>query len=340
MKEIKDRPREPEDRMLTLNEWISQKIGTDNWYVGESNFALATSLSLDSYESMRTEYSRLYGAGPAIGAVTPTGYFEIMARFADLPSWRRWLDENPWVGTPEYAAAMVSHIRLAGLFDPLQGYADPSFITIDERNLRESILFGGLNSRCRAVLRLLIEAELSDASVVYAPESVTGLANLLRNHFRNFIASEYLPAIWDRIKIPNTRHEDIQNLSFADASIDAYVSCEIMEHIPSARDALYEAARVLRTGGVFIATFPFRTIDQDTLVKAILENGQIRFLMEPEYHGNPVDLKGSLVFSIPGWDILDTARASGFKNVEMVAISSRFFGIVAQVPNLVMRAVR
>jgi SAM-dependent methyltransferase len=340
MIEIEDDRRQPEDRMLTLNEWISKKIKTDNWYVGESNFALATPLSLDSYESMRAEYSRLYGAGSAIGAVTPAGYFEIMARFADLLSWKRWLDANRWVGTPEYAAAMVSHIRLAGMFDPLQGYADPSLITIDEGNLRESILFRGLNSRYRAVLRLLIEAELSDASVVYAPESVTGLANVLRNHFRNFIASEYLPAIWDRVKMPNTRHEDIQNLSFADASIDAYFSCEVMEHIPSVRDALCEAARVLRTGGIFIATFPFRTVEKDTLVKAVLENGQIRFLTEPEYHGNPVNSKGSLVFSIPGWDILDTARASGFSNVEMVAISSRLHGIVAQVPVLVMRAVR
>lgn len=31
--------RQPDDRMLTLNDWISNKIGTNNWYVGESDFA-------------------------------------------------------------------------------------------------------------------------------------------------------------------------------------------------------------------------------------------------------------------------------------------------------------
>ena len=266
--------------------------------------------------------------------------YEVRVRFADLQAWRRWLLENPWALAPEYVAAIVSHIRVAGFFDPLQGHADPSQIQINENNIRESLVFRGVNSRCRAVLRLIMESDLTNGSVVYAPESVTALAELLRTRYPSFIASEYLPKISDREKISNTRHEDIQKLTFADASVDAYISCEVMEHVPSPQDALQEAARVLRPGGIFIATFPFRTAEQDTLVKAVLENGQIRFLAEPEYHGNPVDPKGSLVFSIPGWDILDMARKGGFSNVEMVAMSSRYFGIVASPPVLVMRAVR
>lgn len=77
----------------------------------------------------------MYGASPTNGTVTP-GHFEIMARFADLQSWRQWLEANRWVCTPDYVAAMVSHIRLAGMSDPLQGYADPSLITIDEGDLK------------------------------------------------------------------------------------------------------------------------------------------------------------------------------------------------------------
>jgi SAM-dependent methyltransferase len=324
----------------TLNEWITQNIGTSYWYVGEPSLAPGKPLSQDTYDSLRKAYLRLYGVEPAIGAATPTSLFEVIAPFTDLPGWKRWLDDNPWATTPEYIASVVSAIRRRGLFDPLQGYARPSLIDIDERNLRESVVFRGLNSRCRAVLRLIIDANLPDTSVVYAPESITALANLLRGHFPNFIASEYLPTVSWRKRFPNTRHEDVQALSFKVASIDAYVSCEIMEHIPSVADALREAARVLRPGALFIATFPFRTVDQDTIVKATLENGQVRFLTKPEYHGNPVDPEGSLVFSIPAWDILDTARASGFSNAEMVAIASSHFGIVADVPILVMRAMR
>jgi len=63
--------RPPEDHMLTLNEWLGQKIGTDNWYVGESGFTLAQPLSLACYEDMRAEYLRLYRSSPSIGVAPP-----------------------------------------------------------------------------------------------------------------------------------------------------------------------------------------------------------------------------------------------------------------------------
>ena len=44
-------------------------------------------------------------------------------------------------------------------------------------------------------------------------------------------------------------------LSFAPASLDLYVSNDIMEHVPSIDRVLAEARRVLKAGGYFIATF-------------------------------------------------------------------------------------
>ena len=38
---------------------------------------------------------------------------------------------------------------------------------------------------------------------------------------------------------------------------------------------------------------------------------------------------GSLVFQVPGWDIVDLARAAGFAQAEFVLISSRDAGITA-----------
>src|SRR5438874_6988440 len=91
--------------------------------------------------------------------------FEIQAAFTNLPSWKLWLDEHPWLVDPQYVASMVAAIRQKGLVDPLQGPASPSEITIDERNLRESIVFRGINSRCRAILKVLVNADLSNRSV-------------------------------------------------------------------------------------------------------------------------------------------------------------------------------
>lgn len=270
----------------------------------------------------------------------PTKLHEVELAFKDLPSWVEWLNENRWSLDPAYGAAVAADIRKTGLLDPIHGHVGPEKIAINESNLRESVEAFGLNSRLRGVVKLFFESNPASNAVVYAPESVTPLAALLRTRFSNFIASEFLPTAEDRKLFPNTRHEDAQALSFENNSLDYYISCEVMEHIPDVTAALREAARVLKVGGQLVATFPFCTAGYQTVHKAVLENGKPKFLMEPEYHGNPVNPKGSLVFSIPGWDILDTAKANGFSGAEMVAMSSRKFGIIADTPVLVMRAIK
>lgn len=272
--------------------------------------------------------------------VPTTAFYEVSERFTSLTEWLRWLHANPWSYSEAYCQDVVSDIKRDGMLDPLLGYIRPEQISIDQLNLRESVIAHGINSRVRGVIKLIFDEKPSRAIDVYAPESVTPLADILRNTFVGFIASEYLPTKEEKSVFPFTPHEDVEHLSFVDGRFDMYVSCEVMEHIPNVAAALSEAARVLRPGGQFIATFPFDSKSQKTMVKAVLENGQVKHLQEPEYHGNPVDPKGSLVFSIPGWDILDLARKCGFDRAEMVLLASRKFGIVAQSPSLIMRAVK
>ena len=274
------------------------------------------------------------------GAGASPEFIELQTPMRGLAAWYRWIEENPWATSPHYVAAMVDSIKRFGLTDPLHGFALPSEITIDTGNLRESVLFRGINSRCRAVLKLVADAPLQRTATVYASESLTPLAAALRNRFPNFIGSEYLPDGSDWRQLPHARHEDVQALSFQDESLDCYVSCEILEHVPSIPTALREAARTVRRGGLFLATFPFLQLQQESVVKAVVESGSVRHLTAPEYHGNPLNERPSLVFSVPAWDIVDMAKAAGFATVHMVAMSSRKFGIVADCPILVMRAWR
>ena len=290
--------------------------------------------------SPRARYSAVYRKAQNGAAGAPAEFIELQTPMRDLSTWRRWIEDNPWATSPHYVAAMVDSIKRFGLTDPLHGFALPSEVTIDASNLRESVLFRGINSRCRAVLKLVAEAPLQRDAAVYAAESLTPLAAALRNRFPNFVGSEYLPTDDGQRKIPHVRHEDVQALSFEDDSLDCYISCEILEHVPSIPAALREAARTLRRGGLFVATFPFLQLQQESAVKAVVEDGAIRHLATPEYHGNPLDQRPSLVFSIPAWDIVDMANAAGFTAVHMVAMSSRKFGIVADCPILVMRAWR
>lgn len=47
------------------------------------------------------------------------------------------------------------------------------------------------------------------------------------------------------------------DVPIADASADALISCQVMEHLERPRDALCEARRILKPGGVMFLSFPF-----------------------------------------------------------------------------------
>lgn len=49
---------------------------------------------------------------------------------------------------------------------------------------------------------------------------------------------------------------DATSLPFADATFDAVITSEVLEHIPDDTGALGELSRVLRPGGIFAATVP------------------------------------------------------------------------------------
>jgi SAM-dependent methyltransferase len=257
---------------------------------------------------------------------------EIDMSFASLREWSDWATANKWIFDQNYITALVDDIRTGGLWDPIAGHISAARVEVDGTNYRESIIVDGCNSRLRAMLIELIETRKAygaDARV-YATEAVTPFANRVASLFHSgFTGSEYLPTVEDKAKYPHLRHEDVQALSFESGSLDAYVSCEIFEHIPSIPAALAEAKRVLAVGGILLVMCPFAYAQEQSLVRAVLsDDGTITHLMEPEYHGNPVDPDaGSLVFAVPGWEIIEQCRVAGFTSVVMKVQSSRHFGI-------------
>lgn len=211
-----------------------------------------------------------------------------------------------------------------GILEPLTGeHIPPDALLIKGPNWRESLIGNGLLSRNRAVLvlleRLYGSLEALQQQDVYPVEALTGLALWLRRQLgeQRLVVSEYLDAADGLSHIP---HQDLCALTFADASFDLVLCNELFEHVQDVQLAFREIARVLRPGGRLVATCPLAFGQEDSIVKALADprTGNIQVIGEAELHGDPIRPdQGSLVYRIPGWDVLTQLRERGFSDGHM-----------------------
>ena len=271
---------------------------------------------------------------------------EVDEEFSSRQQWERFRESNPQLFVPEFHPEMIRQIRADGLYFEFEDrWISPGSLEIDEtRNFRETISHEGIISRHRAVLSVLQRATGSwRRPRIYAAEALSSFAALLRERFDGFVGSEYADSARDpRADLRSVRREDLLALSLDDASFDVAIANEVFEHVPDLDKAIAEIARILDDRGVLIATFPFNPSGDDDLVKARLTNGRVVHLTQPEYHDNPIDEGGSLVFQIPGWSVLDRLRAAGFASARFDFILSARRGILANrwVGVFVLRAER
>jgi len=201
-----------------------------------------------------------------------------------------------------------------------------------EINWRERVVcpVTGLNNRLRGSVHLIdFELGLRPYHDIYIAEQVTPLFTFLKNKFPRLIGSEYLGE--DKqpgyINEKQLRHESATALSFEDASLDAYLTFECLEHIPDFKKSFSEAARILRPGGKFMWSVPFADMEYENIIRAFAdESGQVHHVLEPEYHGDPVSAEGILCFTHFGWQMLDQVKNAGFDDVYAFVYRSEIFG--------------
>lgn len=266
------------------------------------------------------------------GTVPTTAPEEIDLPCSSFTQWDEWLRANPQVSDKAFIRSIVDKALSQGVEDNFLGFAQPDRISVADDNFRETFLAHGMNPRLRAILHMLSEMRICGDSWtprIYGTEALTPFALLLRGRFARYVGSEYAPSAADQGRIYPIPHQDITNLTFPDGGFDVVISNEVLEHVPFLERGLSEIARVLAPGGTLLATFPFAYFSETTLVRAALrEDGSVDHLFEPEYHGNPMDPQGgSLVFQIPGWDILPMALNQGFRSATMHFVSSMSRGI-------------
>jgi len=254
--------------------------------------------------------------------------------FSAYDDWISWLDSNSYVRDEAIRSDIVSKIKRDGIIEPLTNLFARGEDIEFSASLREGVLYQGVNSRTRAVMELIrrFSDRMNRNDIrIFAPEAITALALRLRGIYPGFIGSEFTEdqnLINWMYPIPI---EDLQNISFRNDTFDIVSTNEVLEHVPSIDAALKEIFRILNPSGVHIGTVPFRFMDRHSVRKASIEDGQVIHISEPEYHGNPMDASGgSLVFEVPGWDILERARACGFSTAEMRFVASSRHGYVSE----------
>lgn len=193
-------------------------------------------------------------------------------------------------------------------------------------NLREGLTCRvcGLSGRNRLIFSALRQcAAAVPQSDVAILECLTPLFVALRKQLPRLLGSEYISDAHQSGKTYSyhghaVRHESITQLSYADASLDLIVHCDVLEHVYEYRSALREVRRILRPQGEMICTVPFFMRRQEEAVLARpREDGSIEFFGPPEYHGDGRRPEGILTWHHFGWKLLDDAREAGFSGVQI-----------------------
>ncbi len=134
-----------------------------------------------------------------------------------------------------------------------------------------------------------------------------GASIKLKEYCKNYIPTHYFsdfPA--GEIHPRGFRNENLEDQTFPDESFDLVISQDVMEHIFDPARAFAEIGRVLKPGGAHIFSVPLVKKEKSSVVCAKKDDkDNIIYLLEPEYHGNPINDEGALVTMHWGYDICD-----------------------------------
>ena len=175
---------------------------------------------------------------------------------------------------------------------------------------RDHLICGACRSipRERAIVKVLVDWYPSYAKLDIHESSPAqrGASEFLKESCPTYSTSQYLPGceFGTTDTVTGFRSENLEALTFDDHTFDLFITQDVMEHIFNPLKACKEIARVLKPGGAHIFSVPIMNKSLPTQRWAALKaDGSVDFIMPAEYHGNPVDDKGSLVTMHYGYDL-------------------------------------
>lgn len=158
-----------------------------------------------------------------------------------------------------------------------------------------------------------------------------GHSLLLKSETKDYTETQFFTNAELGSLVDGVRNENLEAQTFEDESFDLVITSDVMEHVYHPEKAFKEIDRTLKPGGAHIFSVPIINRHQPTQRWANLgEDGNPEFLFEPEWHGNPIDEKGSPVTMHWGFDIVDFIKEHTGAETEIVYLDDLNYGIRAQ----------
>jgi len=153
----------------------------------------------------------------------------------------------------------------------------------------------------------------------------------LKQECKKYIGSQYYSDREFGSIINGYRNENLEKQTFDNQIFDIVITQDVLEHIYNPQEAFFEIARTLKNGGAHIFTVPIINKFNKTEIWATLgENGEPVFSKAEEWHGNPIDEKGSPVTMHWGYDIVDYIREASDLKTKIEYIHDLNHGIWAE----------
>jgi SAM-dependent methyltransferase len=156
----------------------------------------------------------------------------------------------------------------------------------------------GLRTTGELVARLAGESRF--AIFEAATNTVFRAPDLLRRP--NYVSSEYREDAPRGAIVDGVLNQDLQALTFADASFDIVLTSDVLEHVANLDRALDETSRVLKPGGFHVFAVPSDPALPHTVERARVVAGEVVHLRPSVYHGDSIRGEGILAFRDFGAD--------------------------------------
>lgn len=159
----------------------------------------------------------------------------------------------------------------------------------------------------------------------------------LKKHSKKYLETQYFPDTPLGTTVNGVQNEDLEQQTFKDNSFDLVITSDVMEHVYDPKRAFQEIHRTLKPGGAHIFSVPLINRFEKTVRWAEKgDDGEPIFLFQPEWHGNPVNKKGSPVTMHWGYDIINFIRECTGADCKIVYHDDLHHGIRAEFREIIV----